>query len=180
MRNLKPLLISPPPTFPPRQQVWRGHGDNATRTFGSEFNLSAGTFFSKHRPFDNGLATNRGYLWYGTDAGNNRFAIRSCDTGGANHPLLAYGTGSAVISITPVATQTVNVFNKYAVAYGSTGGAISLNGATPVTDATASSISGFSAIAFGAPAGTGGFFWLQNLDYWSERKPNSELQARTA
>jgi hypothetical protein len=155
--------------------------DVATMTgtnFSSWFNASAGTFIAD---FDVGGVdtTRRRKVWNGSDAGNQRLALRALDVS-VNYPLAAIGTGTSVVALIGTAL-TANTATRVAVAYGANS-ALSQNGATPNTDANANSVS-IASFAIGCEQTVGSEQLnghMRAIAYYNTRLPNTQLQTLTA
>jgi hypothetical protein len=157
------------------------NADVATMTgtnFSSWFNASAGTFIAD---FDVGGVdtTRRRKVWNGSDAGNQRLALRALDVS-VNYPLAAIGTGTSVVALIGTAL-TANTATRVAVAYGANS-ALSQNGATPNTDANANSVS-IASFAIGCEQTVGSEQLnghIRAIAYYNTRLPNTQLQTLTA
>jgi hypothetical protein len=157
------------------------NADIATMTgtnFSTWFNAAAGTFIAD---FDvGGVDTStRRKVWNGSDAGNQRLALRAFDVT-INYPIAAIGTGSTVISLNGTALAA-NTVTRIAVAYGANS-ALSQNGASPATDATANSVLvtslgiGHDQVAIGQYLNG----HIRAIAYYNTRLPNTQLQTLTA
>jgi hypothetical protein len=160
-------------------QVTRS-ADDATMTgtnFTSWFNASQGSFVADWSVLALNSAVRR-YVWSGTDTGTQRLSFRALDIG-ANNPTAAIGTGAAVVSLNGN-TYTANTNVRAAVAYGSSM-ALSQNGATPVADASAASVS-ISSLSIGSWNLFGGYLngHIRSIAYYNTRLPNATLQELTA
>jgi hypothetical protein len=155
--------------------------DVATMTgtnFSTWFNASAGTFIAD---FDVGGVdtTRRRKVWNGSDAGNQRLALRALDIS-VNYPLAAIGTGTSVAALIGTAL-TANTATRVAVAYGANS-ALSQNGATPNTDANANSVS-ITSFGIGCEQTVGSEQingHIRAIAYYNTRLPNTQLQTLTA
>lgn len=144
--------------------------------FTSWFNATQGTFVSSFDVIGNLTATSKRFVWNGSDAGNQRLALRALAPS-VNFPIAAIGTGVGVASLNGT-TLTVDTITKLAVAYGSSL-ALSQNGAIPVTDASASSVlvTSFD-IGCGISANQLNGH-MRSLIYYNTRLPNTSLQTLT-
>jgi hypothetical protein len=142
------------------------------------FNASAGTFVSSFDVIGSTTATTRRHVWNGSDSGNQRLSLRALDTA-TNAPIAAVGTGAGVVSLNGTAL-TVNTPTDIAVAYG-TNMAFSQDGATPVTDASAASVS-ISSLDIGCNIAATLFLngHIRNITYYPTRLSDLQLQALTA
>jgi hypothetical protein len=145
--------------------------------FSTWWNASAGTFVAAFDMTTVDIAA-RHIVWAISDAGNNRLSQRATE-GGQNFPSAAIGTGSTVITLNGSAI-TANTNVNVATAYGADM-ALVQNGATPVTNASASSVVG-SSIAIGSNPAGGAYLngHIRAIAYYNTRLPNTQLQTLTA
>ena len=142
------------------------------------FNASAGTFVASFDVIGVNTAAVRRHVWNGSDAGNQRLSLRALDTA-TNAPIAAIGTGTAVASLNGTAL-TVDTPTDIAVAYGSNM-ALSQNGATPATNASAASVS-ISSLDIGCNLAATLFLngHIRSIDYYPVRLSDAQSQALTA
>lgn len=147
--------------------------DVCRRTFGSEFNLTAGTAFAQ---FDLLLPNTSSSQFVLSTNGNGRLLY---NPSGAVTVGIFDGTTAATAG-----TLTANVMSRAASGYDATLGMTiySSTSPTPTSAAFDGSMVGASDIGLGQ-SGAGGnemFGHIRRLDYWPERLPNDVLQRMTA
>jgi hypothetical protein len=149
--------------------------DSAVMTgvnFSSWFNPSEGSFFSE--ALYNGIGN---YVLFAKTANyptDNAF-IRTLANG--NFAILVSGVAQA--NMTPTA-PTTNTFAKVAGTYKTNDFAVSLNGATPVTDTSGITPNTLASLEIGSSANTSHInSYIKRITYYNRRLSSAELQAIT-
>lgn len=147
--------------------------------FSGFFNAAAGTFLVIGSTGKNDSTLNQFFLQCHDGTNAERLQMRRQPAGTASD---ASAVHLSVFEAT-LAPGSIGDFTRFkeSFAYASNDTAASVNGGAVVTDATVTLPSGLNAMAIGESRASANFLngWIESVQYWNTRKPNTFLQAST-